>query len=286
MEKRRFGCTGHMSTVAIFGSYAFAKADQKTADELMERLLEHGVNHIDVAPTYGDAEIRLAPWMPSYRDRFFVGCKTTERGKSGARREMEESLERLGIDHFDLYQLHAVNDMHELDQATRTGGALEEIIRARDEGLTRFIGITGHGIAICEVLMEALDRYDFDSVLFPVNFIQYGIEQYRKDAEELIRRCGDEDVGIMAIKSIAKGRLEGRTIDYDTWYDPLTDKKSIQQAVNFTLSQDVTGLCTAGDAKLLPLVLDACEYYTKLLEEEQEELIQKSSQYQPLFPPK
>ena len=283
MKKRRFGRTGHMSTVAIFGSYAFAKAGQKTADELMEYLLEHGVNHIDVAPSYGDAEVHLAPWMPSYRDRFFVGCKTMERGRSGARREIEGSLERLGIDQFDLYQLHAVNDMYELDQATRSGGALEEIIQARDEGLTRFIGITGHGIAICEVLMEALNRYDFDSVLFPVNFIQYGIEQYRKNAEELISRCSEEDVGIMAIKSIAKGRLEGETIEYDTWYDPFTEKENIQQAVNFTLSQDVTGLCTAGDATLLPLVMDACEKYTELSQEEQEELIQKSSQYQPLF---
>ena len=125
MEKRRFGRTGHMSTVAIFGSYAFAKATQKTADDLMEHLLEHGVNHIDVAPSYGHAETRLAPCMPSCRDQFFLDCKTMERGKSGARREMEESLERLGVDHFDLYQLHAVNDMHELDQATRTGGSLE-----------------------------------------------------------------------------------------------------------------------------------------------------------------
>lgn len=284
MEKRRFGRTDYLSTVAIFGAAAFGKVEQIVADAAMELVIQHGVNHIDIAPSYGNAEERLAPWMVSHRSQFFIGCKTTEREKNSAKKEMIRSLSRLGIDYFDLYQIHAVTDLQELDKATRSGGALEAIIQAKEEGLTRFVGITGHGSTVPEVLIEALNRYDFDSVLFPINSIQLGDFKYRDDSMELIRHCKSKDIGIMIIKSITKGPWGEQTHVYDTWYEPFTEESDIQQAISFVLSQDVTGICTAGDTRLLPLVLQACENFTVLSEEEQENLIQNSIKYEPLFP--
>jgi aryl-alcohol dehydrogenase-like predicted oxidoreductase len=283
METRRFGRTGHMSTVAIFGAAAFWQPDQAEADAVMEQVIAAGVNHIDVAPSYGIAEQRLGPWLARERDRFFVGCKTMERSKAGAARELRQSLERLQTDHFDLYQLHAVTSMEELDEATRPGSALEAAIEARDAGLTRSIGITGHGVDSPAVFIEALRRFDFDSVLFPLNFVQYANPTYRQNSEELLRQCRARDVGTMIIKSITKGPWGEQTKTHTTWYQPFTDAEHIQQAVNFALSQDVTGLCTVGDIRLLPLVLRACASYTPLSEAEQAALIATAEVYEPLF---
>jgi len=283
METRRFGRTGHMSTVAIFGAAAFWQPDQAEADAVMEQVIAAGVNHIDVAPSYGIAEQRLGPWLGRERDRFFVGCKTMERSKAGAALELRQSLERLQIDYFDLYQLHAVTSMAELDEATRPGSALEAAIEARDVGLTRSIGITGHGVDSPAVFIEALRRFDFDSVLFPLNFVQYANPTYRQNSEELLRQCRAKDVGTMIIKSITKGPWGEQTKTHTTWYQPFTDAEHIQQAVNFALSQDVTGLCTVGDTRLLPLVLQACDDYVALSEGEQEALIATAQAYEPLF---
>jgi aryl-alcohol dehydrogenase-like predicted oxidoreductase len=283
METRRFGRTGHMSTVAVFGAAAFGKVSQAEADKAMEEVIMAGVNHIDVAPSYGKAEERLGPWLARERGRFFVGCKTMERAKAGAEVELRQSLERLKIDHFDLYQIHAITSMEELDEVTRSGGALEALIGARDAGLIDYIGITGHGVDVPAILLEALRRFDFDSVLFPINFVQYGNSTYRKNTEELLQQCRAKDVGIMVIKSIAKGPWGEQTKTHDTWYHPFTDADQIQQAVDFVLSQDVTGLCTAGDIKVLPLVLRACENFTALTKGEQEELIDNVAECEPLF---
>jgi predicted aldo/keto reductase-like oxidoreductase len=283
VETRRFGRTGHTSTVAIFGAAALWEVDQAEADRVMEQVIAAGVNHIDVAPSYGIAEERVGPWLARGRNRFFVGCKTTERSKAGAALELRRSLERLQVDHFDLYQLHAVTSVEELDEVTRPGGALEAAIEARDAGLTRYIGITGHGVDSPAVFIEALRRFDFDSVLFPLNFVQSANPTYRQNSEELLRQCRARDVGTMIIKSIAKGPWGEQARTHTTWYQPFTDAKHIQQAVNFVLSQDVTGLCTAGDTHLLPLVLRACENYTAMSESEQEALIATAEGYEPLF---
>jgi len=283
VETRRFGRTGHMSTVAIFGAAALWEVDQAEADEVMEQVIAAGVNHIDVAPSYGIAEERVGPWLARERDRFFVGCKTMERSKAGAALELRQSLERLQIDYFDLYQLHAVTSMAELDEATRPGSALEAAVEARDAGLTRSIGITGHGVDSPAVFIEALRRFDFDSVLFPLNFVQYANPTYRQNSEELLRQCRAKDVGTMIIKSITKGPWGEQTKTHSTWYQPFTDTEHIQQAVNFVLSQDVTGLCTVGDTRLLPLVLQACDDYVALSEGEQEALIATAQAYEPLF---
>lgn len=283
METRRFGRSGHMSSVAIFGAFAFSEATQSQADAGMETLMAAGVNHIDVAPSYGIAEERLGPWMPRVRDRFFLGCKTTERSKQGAAAEMQRSLERLKVDHFDLYQIHAVTTFEELDEATRPGGALDAIIAARQAGLTRFIGITGHGLEAPAIFLEALRRFDFDSILFPINFVLYADPAYREKANELLQECRANDVGTMIIKSIAKRPWGEDPKTNNTWYRPFTSPERIQQAVNFVLSQDVTGLCTAGDLEVLPHVLQACENYNPLDANEQQELIASASEYESIF---
>ncbi len=205
MEKRRFGRTGHISTIAIFGAAAFWEIEQKDADKVMEMVIEAGINHIDVAPSYGQAEQHIGPWMPRERERFFLGCKTIERIKDGAWNEMQQSFKRLQTDHFDLYQLHAVTTMEELDACTMEGGALEAAIKAREQGIVQHIGITGHGIDSPAIYLEALKRFDFDTVLFPLNFAQMAIPEFRKHAEELIATCKAKDVGTMVIKTVTKG---------------------------------------------------------------------------------
>lgn len=283
METRLFGRSGHHSSVAIFGAAAFWSVDQAEADTAMELIIEHNVNHIDVAPSYGLAEERLRPWMERMRDRFFLGCKTQLRDRESAAAEMQRSLERLHVDHFDLYQIHAITSMSELDQVTGAGGALEAILSAREAGLTRLIGITGHGVDSPAIFLEALQRYDFDSVLFPINYIQYTNPTYRQNAQELLRLCRERNVGTMIIKSIARGPWGEEKQTSTTWYKPFISANKIQQSVNFVLSQDVTGLCTAGDTHLLPLVLDACERFTPLSLEGQEALIASGLEYAPLF---
>ena len=283
METRRFGRTGHMSTVAIFGAAAFWQISQEDADKVMEKIIESGINHLDVAPGYGQAEIRIGPWMPRERGRFFLGCKTTERTKEGAWKEMQESLKRLQTETFDLYQFHAITTMEELDAVTRKGGALEAFVEARREGLTKSIGITGHGANTPQIFLEALRRFDFDSILFPLNFVQMGNPEYRRSAEELIAECKARDVGTMVIKTVTKAPWGTRPHTATTWYEPFDKLDEIQKGVNFALSYDVTGLCTAGDTRILPMVLQACEKFTRLGRDEIEEMIKSGEQYEPLF---
>ncbi|MEI6290027.1 MAG: aldo/keto reductase [Chloroflexota bacterium] len=283
MEKRRFGRTGHMSTIAIFGGAAFGDVLQETADGIMELVIEAGINHIDIAPSYGQAELRVGPWMPRVRDQFFLGCKTTERSYEGAWNELNSSLKRLQTQSFDLYQLHAVTTLEELDKITMKNGALEAVIKAKEAGLTRFIGITGHGIDAPAIYLEALRRYDFDSVLFPLNFVQMANPIYRQNVELLITECRKKDVGTMIIKSITRGPWAEKTHTADTWYEPFTKQDEIEQAINFALSFDVTGICTAGDTKILPQVIEACRHFKQLSRDEIENQIIYGKSFVPLF---
>jgi aryl-alcohol dehydrogenase-like predicted oxidoreductase len=283
METRRFGRTGHMSTIAIFGAAAFWEISQQDADKVLEQVIEAGVNHIDVAPSYGQAEERIGPWMPRERGRFFLGCKTTERTKDGAWNEMQRSLKRLQTETFDLYQCHAITTMEELDAITMKGGALEAFVEARQRGLIQFIGITGHGADAPQIYLEALRRFDFDSVLFPLNFVQMANPEFRTYTEELIATCKAKDVGTMIIKAITKGPWGERPHTATTWYEPFDKMDDIQRALNFALSYDVTGFCTAGDTKILPMVLKACENFKRLGSSELEEMIKSGNQYEPLF---
>jgi aryl-alcohol dehydrogenase-like predicted oxidoreductase len=249
----------------------------------MELIIEAGINHLDVAPSYGQAEIRIGPWMPRERSRFFLGCKTTERTREGAWKEMQESLKRLQTETFDLYQCHAITTMEELDAVTMKGGALEAFVEARQKGLTKYLGITGHGANAPQIYLEALRRFDFDSVMFPLNFVQMANPEFRKYVEELIATCKAKDVGTMVIKSITKGPWGEKQHTATTWYEPFDKMDEIQKGVNFALSYDVTGICTAGDTRVLPLVLKACENFSRLNKDEMEEMIESGKQYEPLF---
>lgn len=283
MQTRRFGRTGHMSTIVIFGAFAVGQLGQREADETMELILAHGVNHIDVAPSYHEAELRLGPWLERHRADFFVGCKTQLRGRQEAREELHRSLERLRIDSFDLFQLHAVTTMDELEQCFAPGGSLEAIVDARCEGLTRYVGITSHGLEAPAVLLEALDRFDMDSILFPVNGKLWAGDEYRRQAEALLQKAADRDVGSMAIKAVARGPWDGQPQRYHTWYEPLEDPQAVERALRFTLSQPVTGAISAGDARLLPAILDAAERFRPMEAAEQAEFVGVAQEYGQIF---
>jgi aryl-alcohol dehydrogenase-like predicted oxidoreductase len=275
MQKRKFGRTGHMSTIAIFGTAALYDGTPEMTDQAMEYILEAGVNHIDIAPGYGKAETLMGPWIEKTRDHFFLGCKTQLRTKDEAAAELRLSLEKLHTDKFDLHQLHAVTNFDELDQVTGKNGALEAIIEAKEEGLTDYIGITGHGNQSPAVFLEALRRYDFDSILFPINFVQFGIPEYKKTAVELLQVCQEKNVGVMIIKAVAARPWGDREHTYSCWYEPFDTPGMIQKAVDFALSQDgVTGLCTTGDIHILPMFLEACKNYTPMDQDTQNGLVE------------
>jgi len=279
MQKRRLGRTGQESTTVIFGGAAFHAASQEEADRAMEFVLEQGVNHVDVAPSYGDAELRLGPWMETHRQDFFLGCKTGMRTKDEAAEQLHHSLERLRVDHFDLYQLHALDELDELEIVLGPGGAMEAILEARDEGLLRFIGITGHRP---DTQAEALRRFDFDTVMFPLNFVLCAHRDERNDWKELLRLAQEKDVGLMAIKSIARGPWPTEDQPYTTWYEPFDDQEAIDRSVWFTLSQGITGVVSASDAGLMRKVVDAANRFRPLSTEEQAQLVAKGSQLQVL----
>ncbi|HEX9972591.1 MAG TPA: aldo/keto reductase [bacterium] len=283
MKTRRLGRTNHESTNAIFGAAAFYEVSQKQADETMELVIGSGINHIDVAPSYGQAEERLGRWIETERSRFFLGCKTMERTREAANNELHHSLELLRTNSFDLYQFHAVNTMADLDQITGSGGALECVLDARDEGILTNIGITGHGLEVPRIFLEALKRFNFDTMLFPLNFILYANQMYRQAAETLLAECARQDVGVMIIKSIAKGPWGDKQKKNTTWYEPFIEKGWIQKSVHFALSQPITGICTAGDVSLVPDILEACETFETVDNSQQEDLISRASEFEPLF---
>ena len=282
MEKRRFGRTNHLSTVAIFGGAALWDATQANADRAMEQVIAAGVNHIDVAPSYGKAEELLGPWMPRVRKDFFLGCKTLERAQESAWEELQRSLEKLRTDRFDLYQIHAITSIAELDEAMR-GGVIETLLRAREQGLAKYLGITGHGNDAPAVFLEALRRFDFDTILFPINFVQFANPKYRADTMELVRECTQRDVGTMIIKAVGKGLWHDRPRTHTSWYVPFDTAAEIQSAINFALSQNVTGLCSAGDLDILPMFLEGCANFQPMSLAEQEALIATASKYESVF---
>jgi aryl-alcohol dehydrogenase-like predicted oxidoreductase len=263
MEKRRLGRTEHMSTIVTFGSAAIGRVTQDVADVAIQDALDHGVNHFDVAPTYGDAELRLAPWMPRIREQIFLGCKTTERTRDGAKASIHRSLERLGVQSFDLFQFHSVGTMEKLEQIFGPDGALEAVTEARDQGLFRYVGITGHGLDAPKVHLEALRRFPLDTVMFPLNFILYtNVPEYRRDFEALIALCQQQDVGVHIIKTLAKAPWDGREHpDTKPWYEPFDNQETIDQAVAWVASQPIHTMCSSADVNVLPKFLDAAERY-------------------------
>ena len=256
-----FGGTGHESTRTLFGAASLGSLTQAEADPTLELLLEHGINHIDVAASYGDAELRLAPWLAQHRDRFFLATKTGQRDRAGAREEIRRSLDRLGVDRVDLLQLHNLVDVIEWETALREGGALEAAVEARDEGLIRFIGVTGHGLTVAKMHRRSLERFPFDSVLLPYSYVQMRDERYASDFEALAAVCAERGVAVQTIKSITLAPWDGREQTAATWYEPLREQADIDLAVHWVLGRPGVFLNTVGDVALLPKVLDAASRY-------------------------
>jgi aryl-alcohol dehydrogenase-like predicted oxidoreductase len=261
IEKAPFGSTGHESTRTLFGAAALGSLTQAEADPTLELLLEHGVNHIDTAASYGDSELRLAPWLAQHRDRFFLATKTGQRDRAGAREEIRRSLDRLGVDHVDLLQLHNLVDVIEWEFALREGGALEAAVEARDEGLVRFIGVTGHGLTVARMHLRSLERFPFDSVLLPYSYVQMQDERYASDFEALAAVCVERGVAVQTIKAITLAPWDGREQTASTWYEPLREQADIDLAVHWVLGRPGVFLNTVGDVTLLPKVLDAASRY-------------------------
>src|SRR5262249_7258636 len=269
-----FGRTEHESSRTIFGAAALAAVTQTEADAALATLLEDGVNHVDTAASYGDSELRLAPWLKEQRSEVFLATKTGKRDYRGAREEIQRSLERLGVDHVDLLQLHNLVDVIEWEFALRDGGALEAAVEAREDGLVRFIGVTGHGLTVAHMHSRSLERFSFDSVLLPYSYVQMRDERYAADFEALAATCSERGVAIQTIKAISLARCYGREQPAATWYEPLLEQNDIDLAVHWVLGRPGIFLNTVGDVDILPRVLDAAErFVSRPLDGELEELL-------------
>jgi aryl-alcohol dehydrogenase-like predicted oxidoreductase len=261
IPKSPFGRTGHMSTRAIFGAAALAQVTQAEADATLDLLLQYGVNHIDTAASYGDSELRVGPWMERYRVQFFLATKTEERTRQGAHESLHRSLERLRTDHVDLFQIHALSDPQEWEIALGPGGALEAFVEAREQGLVRFIGITGHGTTIAAMHTRALERFDFDSVLFPYSHILIQNPRYAADVDALLAVCEARRVAVQTIKSLVRAPWDVRPEGRATWYEPLEEQAAIDKAAHWVLGNPSVFLNTVADIHILPKVLDAASRF-------------------------
>ena len=283
IAKQVFGRTGHRSTRTLFGAAALGRATQEEADRALDVLLEYGVNHIDAAASYGDAELRVGPWMTRHRERFFLATKTGERTREGAREELERSLERLRVDHVDLLQLHHLVDAEAWEVAMGSGGALEAAIEAREQGLVRFIGVTGHGTRVAGMHLRSLERFDFDSVLLPYNYTMMQSPDYAADFEKLLALCRERNVAVQTIKSLARRRWEAAPAQPATWYEPIEEPHALKRAVHWVLARPGVFLSTPGDLELLPRVLHAAANLEPAASEEEMEGDVARLEMKPLF---
>jgi aryl-alcohol dehydrogenase-like predicted oxidoreductase len=276
IAKQPFGRTGHLSTRTIFGSAALWALSQSKADRTLGVLKYYGVNHIDTAASYGDAELHIGPWMAQQRDEFFLATKTDKRTYQEAWEQIRLSLERLQVGHVDLLQLHNLVDADEWEVAMGPDGALKAVIEARDQGLTRFVGVTGHGVVAPAMHLRSLERFDFDSVLLPLNYVMMQNARYAADFKSLLDVCRERNVAVQTIKSIAKGEWGKKTHTRTVWYEPLEDQVAIDKAVHWVLGWPGVFLNTAGDVDLLPKVLDAASRFkTQPSDEEMRETVQE-----------
>jgi aryl-alcohol dehydrogenase-like predicted oxidoreductase len=261
ISKNLFGRTGHESTRVVFGGASLSKVTQDEADQTLEVLLQYGVNHLDVAAGYGDAELRVAPWLKKHPGKFFLATKTGERTYDGAKRQIHHSLERLGVEQVDLIQLHSLADPIEWDTALSPKGALEACIEAREQGLVKFIGVTGHGSQIAATHLRSLERFDFDSVLLPYSYIMMQDPHYAAAFERVVSVCAERNVAVLTIKSIARRPWWGHERTRATWYEPFEDQSDIDAAVHWALARPGIFLASVGDIHLMPKVLDAASRF-------------------------
>lgn len=285
MEQRRLGRTEQMSSVLIFGGFALFRIKQKDADAAIEMALENGINQVDVSPIYGEAEKHLGSWFKRHGKQFFLTCKTAERKKKGAWEGIKRSLETLHVDHFDVFQLHGVDDIKVLKTALGPGGAMESILEAKDQGLVRYIGITGHNPPVQN---QALRLFDFDTVMFPLNRVHGAHPTDWNDFRPLLKTARQKDVGVMAIKSVAKRAWENRQANvhhYNTWYEPFDEAAEIERSLRYTLSQDITAAVLPGELSLWPMMIAAAQRFKPLTAAEQQNVMAGVKQYQPLVGP-
>ena len=259
IERAEFGRTGHQSSRVIFGAAALGAMRQEKADQVLAVLPEFGVNHIDTAIAYGESELRLAPWLQTHRADYFLATKTGDRTGDAARASLERSLQRLGVDHVDLIQLHNLVEPDEWETAFAAGGAVEALAKARDEGLTRFIGVTGHGLRIAGIHLRSLERFDFDSVLLPYNYAVMQDPTYRADFESLATLCAERRVAVQTIKSVARRRWTDDTQPHFSWYEPIQEPEPLQRAVRYVLGRSQLFLNTSSDARLLRPILETAD---------------------------
>ena len=261
IERAEFGRTGHTSSRIIFGAAALGNVSQADANRTLELISDAGVNHIDTAASYGESELRLGPWLEVHRDEVFLATKTGEREAGPAYDQIRASLERLRVDQIDLIQLHNLVDESEWETALGPGGALEAAIRAKEEGLVRFIGVTGHGVTVARQHRRSLERYDFDTVLLPFSYMMMQNPAYAADFEALASLCADRNVAMQTIKAITRAPWGDQTPTANTWYDPLRDQADIDLAVQWVLGRPGVFLNTVGDITILPRVLDAASRF-------------------------
>jgi aryl-alcohol dehydrogenase-like predicted oxidoreductase len=278
-----FGRTGHESTRTIFGAAALGNVSQADADATMELIRRFGINHIDTAASYGDSELRLGPWMADHRGEYFLATKTGERTRDAAWAEIGRSLERLQTDQIDLIQLHNLVDEEEWRTAYAPGGALEAVVRARDEGLVRFIGVTGHGVTVAAQHLRSLNEFDFDAVLLPYNYPMAQNAEYIAEFEALVSVCAERDVAVQTIKSITRAPWGDREHTANTWYEPLRDQGAIETAVGWVLGRTELFLNTVGDIEILPLVLEAAERFTTRPDEDAMRRLDQAWNLEPMF---
>lgn len=261
VPKQNFGRTGHESTRAIFGAAALSQVTQKEADQTLELLLEYGINHIDVAASYGEAELRIGPWMAKHRQDFFLATKTEKRTYTGAKEELQRSLERLQVDYVDLWQMHFLIEEEDWQTAMGPGGALEAFIEAKDLGLARHLGVTGHELRVTSFHKRSLERYDFDSILLPYSPVMMSNPAYAEGFESLMSMCQERKVAVQTIKSICCGPWKDKEKNRATWYEPYEDQAEIDAIIHWVLSRPGIFLNTVGDIYLLPKVLNAAQRF-------------------------
>lgn len=284
ISKQPFGRTGHASTKIIFGAYALSNATQAEADSVLEILLKYGVNHIDTAPMYGNAEKCIGAWMEKHRDDFFIATKSRSRTYEGAWKNLQRSLDLLRVDYVDLWQMHGLTNPAGWEKAMGPGGALEAFIEARDKGLVRFLGVTGHGGKVPAMHKRSIECFDFDTVLLPYSYWQMQDPRYAADFNELIGLCHKRNVAVQSIKSIARRPWENRPKTYNTYfYEPLDTHDAIEKSVHWAMGLPESFLITAGDMQLLPKMLAAAYRYEKRPSDSEMKAVRDEFDIQPIF---
>lgn len=283
IEKQPFGRTGHISTRVIFGGAALWEMTQDEADQVLELLVHYGINHIDTAPTYGDSELHIGPWMERIREQFFLATKVDQRSYDKAWGQINASLERLRVDHVDLLQLHNLIEPEEWDIAMGPDGALKAVIEAHEQGLTRFIGVTGHGVTAATMHMKSLERFDFDSVLITYSYILMQNPNTKAEFDALMAMCKEREIAVQTIKSVTRRPWGDREKTHTTWYEPLEDQLAIDSAVHWVLGNPDVFLISVGDTQILPQVLDATSRFDSRPSEEKMRSLLADQKMEPLF---